>query len=242
MPPLTLILAAGASRRLHPLTLTRPKCLLEVGGRAILDHQLRAVREAGGEEVCLVVGYLQEQIREHVERRYPGLRFSFVVNPRFVETNTAYSMWLARPHFAGRETLFMNSDVVFTPSLLEQLASATHPDVLAVERKRCGEEEMKVALGDDGRVKQLSKALPPEVAVGEYVGVLRFGAQGSGAFASALDTVIGEGLENEYYDFAIERLAQARRVEIADVTGLPVMEIDTPEDYRMARHHLESRL
>lgn len=60
------ILAGGLATRLHPLTETIPKALLEINGEPFLDHQLRLLRAAGLRRVVLCVGHLGESIREHV--------------------------------------------------------------------------------------------------------------------------------------------------------------------------------
>ena len=58
-------LAAGVSRRLYPETYETPKCLLEVGGRPIIDHQLSAIESIGITDVTVVVGYYREMLTDH---------------------------------------------------------------------------------------------------------------------------------------------------------------------------------
>ena len=101
-----VILVAGVSRRLFPLTEYRPKCLMEVGGQSIFDYQMQALISVGVREVCLVLGYRREQIMEYAVERYPEIDLSFKVNHFFFETNTAYSLWVAGEEFRT-ETLFI---------------------------------------------------------------------------------------------------------------------------------------
>ncbi|WP_270886147.1 nucleotidyltransferase family protein [Pedococcus sp. 5OH_020] len=65
------LLAAGLGTRLRPLTDTVPKCLLDVGGRTMLDHWLDALLEVGVEDVLVNTHHLAAQVQEHVARR-PG--------------------------------------------------------------------------------------------------------------------------------------------------------------------------
>ena len=87
------ILAAGVGSRLDPLTRDRPKCLVRVGGRAILRHQLDALRAAGIERVIIVVGY-QEAVVRNWCRTFRGLSIDCVsnVDPEF--TSNMYSALL----------------------------------------------------------------------------------------------------------------------------------------------------
>ena len=91
--PVAIILAAGRGGRLGPLTAERPKCLLRVGTGSLLDHQLDALRVGGLNSVVVVAGYCADA----VEAELAG-RASLLLNPRHAETNSLYSLWLAREH------------------------------------------------------------------------------------------------------------------------------------------------
>ncbi len=91
-----IILAAGAGRRLG---LDGPKSMIDVGGRSILRRQIDAFASVGVDDFVIVVGYQRERIAEHLAG-LPG-KFTFVVNERFAETNTVYSLYLARQYIPG---------------------------------------------------------------------------------------------------------------------------------------------
>ena len=71
-----VILAAGMGTRLSPLTNSRPKCLVEVHGKSILQHQLESLAKAGVAECVLVTGYLSDQLRAHFGREFRGIQLS----------------------------------------------------------------------------------------------------------------------------------------------------------------------
>ena len=100
------ILAAGVSRRLYPHTYSTPKCLLEVGGKAIVDYQLEALNHLGVNEIVIIVGYHRETIIDYVKKKFPQFKFSFVINHHYFETNTAYSVYLGREHLLKSDFLF----------------------------------------------------------------------------------------------------------------------------------------
>ena len=170
-----LVLAAGAGRRLQPLTAELPKTLLPVAGAdTILDLALANLRHVGLAEVVVVTGFATDRIAERVpalQRRY-GLRLELVVNDRAEEWNNAYSLWLARAAFS-EGVLLVNGDTVHPASVEDSMLAARGPDVLlAVDTvKPLGEEEMKVVLGLDGRMKRSTKGIDRRTADGEYIGV-----------------------------------------------------------------------
>ena len=135
---------------------------MEVGGQSIFDYQMQALISVGVREVCLVLGYRREQIMEYAVERYPEIDFSFKVNHFFFETNTAYSLWVAGEEFLDRDFIYLNGDVLFEPKLLERVVSDT--SALAVEKKLCGEEEVKVIVDDTGRIEKIGKELDPGAA------------------------------------------------------------------------------
>lgn len=236
-----LILVAGVSRRLYPLTEHRPKCLMEVGGQTIFDYQMQAIRAVGIREVCLVLGYRREQIVEHAEHRYPDVEFTYRINHHFFETNTAYSLWVAGEEFLDRDFVYLNGDVLFEPRLLQRVVDSPHLAALAVEAKPCGEEEVKVTADAEGRIHRIGKQIDPAEALGEFIGVARFAAPITAWFYQALDSLKHEGKRNVYFEAALDRMADTHSLMSVDVTDLPCIEIDFPEDYAAARTAVLSR-
>lgn len=237
-----VVLVAGVSRRLFPLTEFRPKCLLEVGERTIFDFQMDALRSVGVKEVCLVVGYRREQIMEHATRQHPKMNFTPVVNHHFFETNTAKSLWWAAEHFMDRDMILLNGDVLFDPRVIQRVAEGRDPANMAVEVKPCGDEEVKVVVDDSGRIHEIGKEIDPERTLGEFIGVAHFSAPFTNALYRSLDALVRtpEG-QQAYYERAIESILSTTHAQAVDVTELPCVEIDFPEDYERARKDIFPR-
>ena len=125
-----VLLAAGTGTRLQPLTDDAPKCLTEVGGIPILERLVRCLSERGFVRLIVVVGYLGDCIREHLERHARGLSVEVIVNPLYETTNNIYSLWLARDH-VREPFLLVESDIVFDSWLLREMVV---PDRIAVAR------------------------------------------------------------------------------------------------------------
>ncbi|NJD38923.1 MAG: phosphocholine cytidylyltransferase family protein [Geobacter sp.] len=227
-----IILNAGKGGRLGALTDDRPKCLVEVGGRPILDFQLDALRQAGVQDLVMVVGYRDAMIREYL-LRYPEFSVVWIDNPDYATTNTAYSLWLARHAMAG-DFLYLNGDVLFPPELIRRLLATPVSNPLAVERKTCGEEEVKVAL-DGARIAAIGKEIAPRKAYGEFIGVARFDATIGPLFSATLSEVVErDQLVKNYFETAVDRMIPQAEFVALDITDLPCIEIDFPEDLERA--------
>ena len=115
-----ILLLAGRGRRMGGLTEEQPKCLLKVARQSILERALLALSQVGIAEAVLVVGYRAEQIRDSIGDHYGGLDLAYVLNEQYAETNTAYSLWLAR-QFLDRECLLLEGDILFEIQVLRRI-------------------------------------------------------------------------------------------------------------------------
>ena len=234
-----LVLAAGPGRRLHPLTAALPKTLLPISdGRTILDLALTNLRGVGLSHVVVVAGFAAERIEERapdLERRY-GLRLELVVNDRAEEWNNAYSLWLARRAF-GEGALLVNGDTVHPVSVEETVLAARGADVvLAVDDENpLGEEQMKVVVTDDGRLRRISKRVDPAAAAGEYIGVALVEPTAAAALAEALETTWRRD-PSLYYEDGFQELAdRGGDVRVAPIGAVEWVEVDDHADLARAR-------
>jgi choline kinase len=221
-----IILAAGQGSRLWPYTQDRPKCLLEIGGKTLLEHQVQALRDQDVERIVVVTGYLGHKVREVL-----GVRVEYVRNPLFVHTSSMYSLWLARD-MASEGCIVLNADVLFHVGILQALQECPYPDALAIDfEAHLAEEETKVMVQGE-RVKALSKTLPQGDA--ENVGLLKFSANGSKVLFAKIDELLARNHHQEMVPYAVNAIASTHFLAAVPVQGLPWIEIDFPEDYRRA--------
>src|SRR4030095_12931347 len=179
-----VILAAGNGKRMGRLTVDRPKTMLDVDGRALIDRELDALAACGVVDVTIVVGYQHERLRDHL-----GSRVRFIENARYKETNSLYSLWLARETLKDGAVV-MNSDILVSQALMAKLIDAPVEDAVLVDtHSTLGEEEMKVKLWQ-GFAIDFSKELAPWDADGENVGILKFGPRGGRRLVEHLAALI----------------------------------------------------
>jgi len=230
-----IILAAGKGTRLNGVDL-KPKCLFEVGGETLLARQIAALREFGVDDIVIVLGFEAERIRRLYEHTA-----TFVINSRFEETSSLYSLWLAREHLLDGFVV-LNCDVLFHPELLGRLLSSPFDDALLVDlvdqnNNHLGDEEMKVKISDR-LVIDIRKDLDPAEADGENVGIVKFSASGARRLIEEMDAIIARGQLRDWAPRAFREFATRFPLHAISTADYPWIEIDFPEDYRKAKEEV----
>ena len=236
----SVILAAGVSRRLYPLTYDMPKCLMKVGDKAILNRQLKTLQSLNIAEVVIVVGYYRELIIDYVKSRFPDLNVKFVINHHYFETNTAYSLKLCNEFINNEPFILMNADVLYPKEVLTRVIDSNHNTVLAVDIKPCGREEVKVIEGEGNRIVAIGKELIEDNSLGEFIGVAKFSKNISSKFMNSLDRLISSGGNSDYFEAAIHPLMSEHDIYYEDISDLPCIEIDFVEDLEKAQELVKS--
>ena len=238
-----VILAAGMAKRLRPLTDTKPKCLLKVGERTLLERTVDAMAAAGISEFVVVTGYLADMICDFLTIHYPQFTIHFLHNADYPHNNNIYSLWMAGEIVRGKEFLLMDSDILCDPAAVLRIASEKEA-ALAVNRHELGEEEMKVVVDDQMHITEISKTCRPEDAMGESVGIEKMTVAYSEALFHELDQMIlKEGLIDIFYERAFERIIpQGHTFRVIDTTNYFSYELDTPEDFHRAQELMPEEL
>jgi choline kinase len=201
---------------------------------ALIERQIGYLRSAGIDEIAVVVGFQAERIR-----RTCGPDIEYIENPIFAETNSMYSLWLAR-HFFGSGFVVMNSDVLFHPQLLNDLLTAKYEDAILIswrEQTNYGDEEMKVKVRG-GQLVDISKSMDPNEADGENVGMVKFGANGAAVLTKELDNLIAAGATRSWAPRAFLEFTKTRSLCAVSTRGYPWIEIDFPDDLRRAQDEI----
>lgn len=224
-----IIVAAGRGNRLRPLTDEKPKCLIEIAGKTILDRQLEWLNELGVDEVLVVTGHLEDQIR----RAY-GNQVKTISNPRFLQTNSLQSLWCAKDEF-GNDFIYLHSDIIFDPDILKSQLRADYDRSLVIDAKTCDIEDMKVIISD-GRLTSINKSIIPDQATGEFIGIARFRGAGVEELISAMNWCVRFAPADAYFELALERMIKEDMIINPVYTeGKPWIEIDFVEDLEKAR-------
>lgn len=231
-----IILSAGQGSRLLPLTEGRPKCLLPLGPKTLIEWQIWALTQGGIDEVAVVVGYhAQDVIAVLNKLASKKLKIRTVFNPFFKLADNLASCWLAR-HEMDRDFIILNGDTIIEPAILTQLTvSAAAPITVTIDKKETYDaDDMKVHL-KGSRLMEIGKTLTQDRTDGESIGMLLFRDTGPKLFTDALDRLMHtpEGLK-WWYLRAIGQIAERHQVETCNIEGLNWAEIDFPADLEAA--------
>lgn len=206
-----IILAAGSGTRLRPLTLTTPKCLIDVGGMTILARQLERIAAAGIRRVVIVTGYLNELVTSHLQAHPPaGLEVRLAPNLEFATTGNCMSVLAARARVDASSIVLCDGDVVLTGDAMARLVAEPCPAALLLDTEtQLAEEEMKAELDAKGNVRKLSKQLAPATSAGESIGIQKVGGTALGIFWATLASMRDAGDTQGYYEDAFQRMINA---------------------------------
>ncbi len=232
-----IILAAGIASRLRPLTDNTPKCLLKVGEKSILERTIDNIAKNGIKDIVVVTGYLKEMIEDFLVANYPELNFTFFFNDKYDSTNNVYSLWIAKDVLLGHDMLLMDSDIVFDSRILGQLLNSEHENCLSVNSSiELDEEEVKITLNNDGSIKEINKEIDPQIAVGESIGIQKFGKKLVWRLFTILDRrILDKNDVNIFYEAIFEEaINNGAKIYPVDVENYKCMEIDTAEDFDTA--------
>jgi choline kinase len=224
-----IVLSAGQGSRLLPVTATRPKCLIEVGGRTLLAAQLEALAAAGLKRALVVTGYRHEQIDRAVRGPQP-LAVETRFNPFWAVASSIGSVSIARDRLQNPFCL-LNGDTLFDPEILAAaLASPGAALGLVVEPIDAATYDDMLVRVENGTVLGVAKDLPENEATHRSLGLVLAG-EGHAAYVQALDTVIAErNGAGAYHHDIMHRLAQDGCVAAIERAEGFWQEVDRPED------------
>ena len=248
--PKAIILAAGFEPQLLPLTQDRPKTMLEVKGRTILERQVEALGRVGIRDVVVVRGYKKEQVTA------PGVRF--VDNDRYAETGELHSLLRAEADLDG-PCVLLYGDIIFEEPVLEKLVRSRADVAVVVDRAfadtlRAGlplppgpldlvitetppNGRRFVAPEGGSRVLRIGPEVTPEEAHGEFIGLAMLSAAGARLLRSVyaeLESTRAEGLERSSITHILQALIDRGHPVVAVDIHKGWMEIDSFDDYRRA--------
>ena len=148
-----VILAAGMGRRLGELTGDNTKCMLEVNGVKLIDRALECLAEHNLSRIVLVVGYKRENVMRYVGDSYKGIEVVYVENPIYDKTNNIYSLYLAKDYLVAEDTLLLESDLIYEPSVVRRIVENDYPNLALVDKYESWMDGTVVMLNDECKIK-----------------------------------------------------------------------------------------
>jgi len=242
--PKAIILAAGPGKRLMPLTKAKPKCMLDINGKTLLQRQIEVFKECGIGDIIVVRGHKKNAIN------YPGLKYFY--NVSYQTNNILESMFCADGEMDG-EFVVTYSDIWFDKSVLEKLLNSRKDISLVVDRdwlstykERCQHpiEEAEKVVTKEGKVIKIGKGLNRNEAHGEFIGLAKFTEAGTEILKSIYRIAKNLYSDKPFHEASVfekayltdmiqELIDRGFDVHNVDIEGSWI-EIDTYEDYEKA--------
>ena len=152
---IALLLNSGLGSRMGDETREHPKCMCRLTEQeTIISWQVKLLRRIGETEAVVTTGHLADTLIAYLESLDSGIRFHFVHNPKYRETNYIYSMYLARNLLRGQDVISLHGDLVLHPTVMDALA-ASGRCVMAVDSTQPLPDKDFKALIQEGRFRRV---------------------------------------------------------------------------------------
>lgn len=225
-----VILSAGIGSRLGDLTQSIPKSFLKINDKSIIETQLYYLNEQGLDDITVVVGYKAEKIKE----KFRGV-LKYIYNPIYKETNSSYSLWLARKEVLNG-WLHINCDLIFHPQILKDFLNHPSQNALAVDTNvEPDDDGERVKVDKNGRIMLIQKRMDLKFTYGRTIGMAKFDRFGAHIILNRLEKIVSSGEKKRWFFSVIGDYLQEIPVYAVSTHGNPWAEVDTDEDLGKAK-------
>jgi len=241
-----IVLAAGEGTRLRPLTSDRPKCLVMLKERSLLDWIIKHANEVGISIIDVVSGYKGEMIQfQEVNKCH---------NDRYFETNMVYSLWCAREKMADHEVIISYGDICYSPHILDRLLQDKGEISVVIDKGWLNywkarfdnplDDAESLKINNQGNITEIGREIRSITDVdGQYIGLLKLSISGVSHLLEMIEMirlkeikVNGRCFEDMYLtdllDYMIGQGVEINAVEI----NRNWVEIDDIKDRDLAEH------
>lgn len=235
-----LILAAGQGTRLRPLTNNKPKCLVPLAGKSLLQRQVKTLKDNNIQNIHIATGFCAEQIEKL------GFKTSF--NPRFERTNMVETLFCAKEFInQDGDLIIAYGDIVYNDENLKELLSCDEEICLMIDLKWKDlwslrlenplEDAETLVLDRDNFVVELGKKPENyEKIQGQYTGLIKIRADKINDFINFYDSLDrdaiydGKDFDNMYMTSFLQMLIDDNWRVKASLVNNGWLEVDSVED------------
>jgi len=233
-----IIPAAGCSRRLAHLTADKPKLLLEIAGKRLIEHSLDVLERRNFGRVTFIVGYKREPLMRTLGRQHGRLGIDYVVSDEYDRTEHGWSLFLTADAWRQNPlpVIFMDADNLYHPALLDMAVHSPHDNVcLADPSFRNSEPEEELVLGANERISGLKRGTVDELAdlVGGFVGINKFSAAFMATLYDFMEDFFAGHDRQHQYERVFDALIHETDTELhyCLTNGLPWMNVNHQDEY-----------
>lgn len=236
-----MILAAGMGKRLQKYTQDQTKCMIRIAGKTLLEHACDALKAAGIHKVILVVGYHGAELVEYALHHVEGIDFEFVYNTIYDTSNNIYSLYLARDYLRREDTVLLESDLIYEPSIIQRLVQDERPNLAVVSKYEYWMDGTVCTLDESGNIVEFVEKKDFDYANAEQyyktVNIYKFSKKfATDKYIPFLETYIHVYGSNQYYESVLRIIAHINKSDLVafDIGESKWYEIDNAQDYEIA--------
>lgn len=228
-------------KRLGEFTHDNTKCMLEVNGTKLIDRALACLHEINVSRVILVVGYKGQNVKDYVGTDYKGTPITYVDNPVYDKTNNIYSLFLAKEYLQEEDTILLESDLIYEPTVVKKLLEDDFPNIALVDKYESWMDGTVVTIDEESRITRfIDKNHFKFEEIKDYyktVNIYKFSKEFSAKyyvpFLAAYSKALGN---NEYYEQVLRVILHLHEAPLKalPLTGETWYEIDDVQDLDIA--------
>jgi choline kinase len=227
-----VILSAGRGTRMSEVTKDRPKCLIEIGGKTILERQIELLLKNSIKVIYVVIGYKADMIRKEIENIE---NVKIIINEEYATTDNIFSLYLTRDKIKGEEFILLNGDALFEEEIIKNLVNRKKMDIAPVDSKYYDQEELKIREENGMLVEILSKKAPKKMSDGSTIGIFKFSSEGSTILFDEIGKCIKGRMKNKWFEYALNNILREIKMHKIDIHGLKWIEVDDTGDIEKAQ-------
>ena len=236
--PKVILLVAGEGKRLHPYTLDRPKCMVEIDGVSLIDRQLAVLKSEGLHDIVMVGGYKADMLKRE------GIKLK--LNPRYYETNMVWTLFSAEEELEG-EVIVSYGDIVYSREILQALLKSKADISVTIDKdwesywrarnENPLDDAETLKLREDGTISEIGRK-PKSLGEieGQYMGLMKFSASGIEELKEVFYQTVESGyiadrpVESAYLTDLLQAVIESGKLVTSVPTRSSWIEIDTVED------------
>lgn len=235
-----LILAAGFGSRLKDFTKDKPKCLVEVKGKPILKHQLKALKSNGILDIVIVSGYKEDVLINYLnsDHFFNDFNIKVISNKRYNNSNSSYSFWVSRKELIDEESyLHLNCDIIFSSELLKKVITSEHKNVIAIDNKVELKSNMELVELERDKIIKMDNIFYPE-ATAKAFGLAKLSKSCFDKILYKLETYVKSGDFNQNFYGIIRKIVDSEGI-YSIKSNEDLFEVNTVNDLEYVSNKLQ---
>ncbi|MBR4497564.1 MAG: phosphoenolpyruvate mutase [Bacteroidales bacterium] len=231
-----LILNSGLGCRMGVITKEHPKCMTEISHTdTILSRQLKQLVSFGIEEVVMTTGYYDDVLVDYCNVLHLPLKFTFVNNPLYDQTNYIYSIYCAREHLRNDDIILMHGDLVFENLVMEAVVDSPNSCMVVSSSLPLPEKDFK-AVVTNGRIEKVGIDFFEHAVAAQPLYKIK--KEDWLVWLGNIETFCENNNRKCYAENAFNEVPNQCNIYPCDVHNMLCAEIDTPEDLKIVSEKL----